>query len=199
MHISVYFEDSDQIICLAIWFQNSSMYHFSMFHASHHIAPVPATESEVLYFWPRSIDNQSSVLFVLYLIACLSSWFSDRSWRSRCEICFKIHLPNAHCSRQGCFDLNWCVTRLLAGILLLCFLRFPLFWIWPLTIFSLGKIYSNEITFSKCAIWRLILVLAFIPFLFFVFLRVRWLYLTDGRDLLFLNHDTAVDFHLYLE
>lgn len=50
MHISVYFEDSDQIFCLAIWFQNSSMYHFSMFHASHHIAPVPATESEVLLF-----------------------------------------------------------------------------------------------------------------------------------------------------
>lgn len=103
---------------------------------------------------------------MLYLIACLSSWFSDRSWSSRCEICFKIHLPNAHCSRQGCFDLNWCVTRLLAGILFLCFLRFPLFWIWPLTIFSLGKINSNEITFSKFAIWRLILVLAFIPFLF---------------------------------
>ncbi|KAI3463984.1 hypothetical protein Pfo_020647 [Paulownia fortunei] len=31
----------------AIWFQNSSMYHFSMFHASHHIAPVPATETEI--------------------------------------------------------------------------------------------------------------------------------------------------------
>ncbi|PIA62636.1 hypothetical protein AQUCO_00200565v1 [Aquilegia coerulea] len=31
----------------AIWFQNSSLYHFSMFHASHHIVAVPATESEV--------------------------------------------------------------------------------------------------------------------------------------------------------
>ncbi|KAL0357469.1 UNVERIFIED_CONTAM: hypothetical protein Scaly_1432600 [Sesamum calycinum] len=31
----------------AIWFQNSSLYHFSMFHASHHIAPVPATETEI--------------------------------------------------------------------------------------------------------------------------------------------------------
>ncbi|XP_022135358.1 uncharacterized protein LOC111007329 isoform X2 [Momordica charantia] len=31
----------------AIWFQNSSMYHFSMFHASHHITPVPATEDEI--------------------------------------------------------------------------------------------------------------------------------------------------------
>lgn len=31
----------------AIWFQNSSMYHFSMFHASHHIAPVTATETEI--------------------------------------------------------------------------------------------------------------------------------------------------------
>lgn len=30
-----------------IWFQNSSMYHFSMYHASHHIVPVPATEMEV--------------------------------------------------------------------------------------------------------------------------------------------------------
>lgn len=31
----------------AIWFQNSSMYHFSMFHASHHILPVSATKVEV--------------------------------------------------------------------------------------------------------------------------------------------------------
>ena len=31
----------------AIWFQNSSLYHFSMFHASHHISPVPASENEV--------------------------------------------------------------------------------------------------------------------------------------------------------
>lgn len=31
----------------AIWFQNSSLYHFSMFHASHHISPVPATEVEI--------------------------------------------------------------------------------------------------------------------------------------------------------
>lgn len=30
-----------------IWFQNSTMYHFSMFHASHHISPVPATEAEI--------------------------------------------------------------------------------------------------------------------------------------------------------
>ncbi|KAF3437736.1 hypothetical protein FNV43_RR20492 [Rhamnella rubrinervis] len=30
-----------------IWFQNSSLYHFSMFHASHHIVPVPATEDEI--------------------------------------------------------------------------------------------------------------------------------------------------------
>lgn len=31
----------------AIWFQNSSLYHFSMFHSSHHISPVPATDDEV--------------------------------------------------------------------------------------------------------------------------------------------------------
>lgn len=31
----------------AIWFQNSSLYHFSMFHASHHIVPVPASEDEI--------------------------------------------------------------------------------------------------------------------------------------------------------
>ncbi|KAB1199305.1 hypothetical protein CJ030_MR0G025164 [Morella rubra] len=31
----------------AIWFQNSSLYHFSMFHASNHITPVPATEDEI--------------------------------------------------------------------------------------------------------------------------------------------------------
>ncbi|CAJ1975272.1 unnamed protein product [Sphenostylis stenocarpa] len=31
----------------AIWFQNSSLYHFSMFHASHHIVPVFATKDEI--------------------------------------------------------------------------------------------------------------------------------------------------------
>ncbi|CAL1406298.1 unnamed protein product [Linum trigynum] len=31
----------------AIWFQNSTVYHFSMVHASHHITPVPATESQI--------------------------------------------------------------------------------------------------------------------------------------------------------
>lgn len=31
----------------AIWFQNSSLYHFSMFHASHHISAVPASEFEI--------------------------------------------------------------------------------------------------------------------------------------------------------
>ncbi|KAK7411443.1 hypothetical protein VNO78_02876 [Psophocarpus tetragonolobus] len=30
-----------------IWFQSSSVYHFSMFHASHHIVPVPATKEEI--------------------------------------------------------------------------------------------------------------------------------------------------------
>ncbi|KAL6659366.1 hypothetical protein ACP70R_003406 [Stipagrostis hirtigluma subsp. patula] len=30
-----------------IWFQNTSMYHFSMFHASHHLEPVAATEDEI--------------------------------------------------------------------------------------------------------------------------------------------------------
>ncbi|KAL5544447.1 hypothetical protein UlMin_008231 [Ulmus minor] len=38
--LNPYFEKS-------IWFQNSSLYHFSMFHASHHITPVPATEHEI--------------------------------------------------------------------------------------------------------------------------------------------------------
>ncbi|KAK9116759.1 hypothetical protein Sjap_015706 [Stephania japonica] len=31
----------------AIWFQNFTLYHFSMFHASHHIVAVPATDSEI--------------------------------------------------------------------------------------------------------------------------------------------------------
>ncbi|KAJ9568107.1 hypothetical protein OSB04_004073 [Centaurea solstitialis] len=31
-----------------IWFQNSELYHFSMFHASHHIIPVPASDEEVI-------------------------------------------------------------------------------------------------------------------------------------------------------
>ncbi|KAJ4801172.1 transmembrane protein [Rhynchospora pubera] len=31
----------------AIWFQNATMYHFSMFHASHHLTPVVATKNEI--------------------------------------------------------------------------------------------------------------------------------------------------------
>ncbi|KAJ4960579.1 hypothetical protein NE237_020489 [Protea cynaroides] len=31
----------------AIWFQNSSLYHFSMFHASHHVTPILATKAEI--------------------------------------------------------------------------------------------------------------------------------------------------------
>ncbi|XP_058083831.1 uncharacterized protein LOC131231594 [Magnolia sinica] len=30
-----------------IWFQNTSLFHFSMFHASHHLEPVFATENEI--------------------------------------------------------------------------------------------------------------------------------------------------------
>ncbi|XP_072991236.1 uncharacterized protein [Typha latifolia] len=30
-----------------IWFQNTSLYHFSMFHASHHLTPVRATDNEI--------------------------------------------------------------------------------------------------------------------------------------------------------
>lgn len=30
-----------------IWFQNSSMYHFSMFHASHHLEPILASKDEI--------------------------------------------------------------------------------------------------------------------------------------------------------
>ncbi|MCO5559567.1 hypothetical protein L7F22_013168 [Adiantum nelumboides] len=30
-----------------VWYQDSNLYHFSMFHASHHLAPVSATPSEV--------------------------------------------------------------------------------------------------------------------------------------------------------
>ncbi|MFS8033350.1 putative armadillo-like helical protein [Helianthus anomalus] len=33
-----------------IWFHNSERYHFSMFHASHPISPVPASEEEVSIF-----------------------------------------------------------------------------------------------------------------------------------------------------
>ncbi|KAK8970727.1 hypothetical protein KSP40_PGU004908 [Platanthera guangdongensis] len=31
----------------AVWFQNASLYHFSMFHASHHLTPVKATNTEI--------------------------------------------------------------------------------------------------------------------------------------------------------
>ncbi|XP_024514801.1 uncharacterized protein LOC9649073 [Selaginella moellendorffii] len=31
----------------AIWYQNPEMYHFSLYHASHHLEPVPASKSEI--------------------------------------------------------------------------------------------------------------------------------------------------------
>ncbi|KAK3122828.1 hypothetical protein QOZ80_8AG0618910 [Eleusine coracana subsp. coracana] len=39
----VYLPYFDQVI----WFRNVSMYHFSMFHASHHLEPVVATQNEI--------------------------------------------------------------------------------------------------------------------------------------------------------
>lgn len=39
----VFLPHFDQVI----WFQNTSMYHFSMLHASHHLEPVLATEDEI--------------------------------------------------------------------------------------------------------------------------------------------------------
>lgn len=39
----VFLPHFDQVI----WFQNTSMYHFSMLHASHHLEPVLATEDEL--------------------------------------------------------------------------------------------------------------------------------------------------------
>ncbi|PUZ50296.1 hypothetical protein GQ55_6G047700 [Panicum hallii var. hallii] len=39
----VFLPNFDQVI----WFQNTSMYHFSMFHASHHLEPIVATDDEI--------------------------------------------------------------------------------------------------------------------------------------------------------
>ena len=60
------------IVCmlwLVIWFQNSSLYHFSMFHASHHITPVPATEVEVITFGSHFMFSVAFLLsrYFLYL------------------------------------------------------------------------------------------------------------------------------------
>ncbi|XP_075480061.1 uncharacterized protein LOC142520805 [Primulina tabacum] len=54
----------------AIWFQNSSMYHFSMFHASHHISPVPATETE--------IEVEASAIKTVTETICPLNIFLDR-------------------------------------------------------------------------------------------------------------------------
>ncbi|XP_073122248.1 uncharacterized protein [Henckelia pumila] len=54
----------------AIWFQNSSMYHFSMFHASHHISPVPATESE--------IEGEANSIKIVAETICPLNIFLDR-------------------------------------------------------------------------------------------------------------------------
>ncbi|KAL8489777.1 hypothetical protein ACS0TY_025599 [Phlomoides rotata] len=46
-HVHALSDTTNGCMSTAIWLQNSSVYHFSMFHASHHITPVPSTESEI--------------------------------------------------------------------------------------------------------------------------------------------------------
>lgn len=98
--------------CLAIWFQNSSMYHFSMFHASHHVTPVPATETEVIIY---CLQSPISHLYDRSLLTSQVVQISDWSWSSCCKSCCWGYLPTGYCSRSGGFDINWCTTWLLAG------------------------------------------------------------------------------------
>ncbi|KAG9152197.1 hypothetical protein Leryth_016377 [Lithospermum erythrorhizon] len=44
-HVNVFYTENR--FDKAIWFQNTTLYHFSMFHASHHVIPVSATEEEI--------------------------------------------------------------------------------------------------------------------------------------------------------
>ncbi|KAM7471400.1 hypothetical protein LguiA_009583 [Lonicera macranthoides] len=53
-----------------IWFQNSSLYHFSLFHASHHITPVPATEVE--------IETEANAVKAVAEVVCPMRIFLDR-------------------------------------------------------------------------------------------------------------------------
>ncbi|CAI0399416.1 unnamed protein product [Linum tenue] len=45
--ISLLMLSNSHVFCSAIWLQNSTVFHFSMFYAPHHITPVPATESQI--------------------------------------------------------------------------------------------------------------------------------------------------------
>ncbi|XP_072991235.1 uncharacterized protein [Typha latifolia] len=47
--LKLYIRMATEIFCCkpVIWFQNTSLYHFSMFHASHHLTPVRATDNEI--------------------------------------------------------------------------------------------------------------------------------------------------------
>ncbi|GAA0140395.1 hypothetical protein LIER_35228 [Lithospermum erythrorhizon] len=51
----------------AIWFQNTTLYHFSMFHASHHVIPVSATEEEI-ESEAKAIENVAKELCPLSVI-----------------------------------------------------------------------------------------------------------------------------------
>lgn len=62
------------LLFLVIWFQNTSIYHFSMFHASHHLTPVMATDSEVdctlvvmLFCWIKTAVNSVLMCSVMFL------------------------------------------------------------------------------------------------------------------------------------
>lgn len=107
------------VLCLAIWFQNSSLYHFSMFHASHHITPVPATEDEascLLYMLLFIFENLLLCITFLHIV-CLA----DRSWSSCCEVCNRAYVPIENSSRQSCFNFNRRSSWMLAGHFLLTY------------------------------------------------------------------------------
>lgn len=105
------------ILCLAIWFQNSSLYHFSMFHASHHITPIPASNIEASFLLNLLLCCFKPFFIPFWQIFCLADW----SWSSCCEVCDRAYVSFENSSRQGYSNFNRCSSRMLAGHYLLTY------------------------------------------------------------------------------
>ncbi|GAA0184528.1 hypothetical protein LIER_31816 [Lithospermum erythrorhizon] len=68
----------------AIWFQNTTLYHFSMFHASHHVINVSATEEEI-ESEAKTVENVAKELCPLSIlldrVVLTSTWVLLGCWQ----------------------------------------------------------------------------------------------------------------------
>ena len=112
------------ILCLAIWFQNSSLYHFSMFHASHHITPIPASNDEAsfLLICHCIASNLFSYLFEKFSVWQIEAEASAVKSATEHMCHLKIVLDRVILTSTGVLLGCWQVNLLTYGDVTLAFL-----------------------------------------------------------------------------